>query len=162
MRAKEDVRDIACDRNRPDRNVEQQVADHPRLQPSRRAELPRLRHQVQPDARRQDVTDDRDEPEQRVEPHLRAHARHLDRLIHQPRQCDQPLAGAALAFVSREVAGYFRNSGEIRLGRNSTTAGHTITRISTPNIGISMINTSFNVSTMRMPAIEQAIIRHNP
>ncbi len=57
---------------------------------------------------------------------------------------------------------YRKNSGEMRLGRNSDTLGHTMTSPSTTNMGISMIMVSLMASRMRMPAIEQAIIRHSP
>jgi hypothetical protein len=57
---------------------------------------------------------------------------------------------------------YFRNSGEIRLGRKSTTCGQTTTSTSTPIIGISMIMVSFSASASRISAILQQIIRHRP
>ena len=57
---------------------------------------------------------------------------------------------------------YFKNSGEIRFGRNSDTFGHTITSPSTMNMGISIKPVSLMASLIRMPAIEQAIIRQSP
>ena len=68
-------------------------------------------------------------------------------------------AGAA---AKERRLGYFRNSGEIRPGRNSDTFGHTITSASTISIGTSMMPVSLMASRMRMPATEQAIIRHSP
>lgn len=59
-------------------------------------------------------------------------------------------------------AGQLRNSGEIRLGRNSETFGHIMIRASTISIGMSMIIVSLIAERMLMPATEQAIIRHRP
>ncbi len=56
----------------------------------------------------------------------------------------------------------FKNSGEIRLGRNSETFGHMMIKASTTSIGISMIIVSLIAERMLMPATEQAIIRHSP
>ena len=55
-----------------------------------------------------------------------------------------------------------KNSGEISLGRNNATSGHTIISTSTPSIGSSMIMASLSASTMRMPATAHEIIRQRP
>ena len=50
----------------------------------------------------------------------------------------------------------------MRFGRKSTMLGKTMISTSTPNIGASMIMVSFSASPIRIPATEQAIIRHSP
>ena len=67
MRVEGDVREVAGNRHRTDGRVEQQVADHARLQPARCAELPGLRNKVQADAGRDEIPCDRHQPEHGVE-----------------------------------------------------------------------------------------------
>src|SRR5512132_1319944 len=58
--AKENVGDVARNGDGTDRGVEQQVAEHSRLQPTRCAELARQHHRIYADQRRGEVACDRD------------------------------------------------------------------------------------------------------
>jgi hypothetical protein len=79
---------------------------------------------------------------------------------------DHAVRDGGVGGEGEEVGGegmiHFRNSGEIRLGRKSTSCGQTTTSTSTPIIGSSMIMVSFSASARRISAILQQIIRHRP
>src|SRR4051812_3786268 len=86
VRLEVDVGDVAGDGHDAEDRVEGEVADHARLQPARRTELARLRHQVQTERGREQVACDGHDPEQRVEADPGAQQRQLDRGVEQLRQ----------------------------------------------------------------------------
>ena len=95
---------------------------------------------------------------------------HAPRAAGALRAADASLAGACTSGTggrARPTAAvrrppYFRNSGEMRLGRNRMICGNMIVSARTPSIGISMMITSFSTYISRTLAIAQEIIRHNP
>ena len=95
----DEIEQVADDRNRADRRIDRDIAQHVELDHARRAQLARDMHRVDGDHATDDVTEPGYEPEQRVKTEPPFRPGHAERLIHEARQRAQPdEAGLAATF----------------------------------------------------------------